>query len=60
MNGTFLIRTIEDKLIYHTQDRSRLDPETTESLVYIYANRTTAAQQNSDQPKMFTWDNEVA
>ena len=41
--------------------RNRLDPATTEKLVYVYTNTKMAASiRDADKLKMFAWDNEDA
>jgi hypothetical protein len=41
----------------HSQIRNRLDPATTEKLVYVYS-KIAAATRDADELKMFAWDNE--
>ena len=43
----------------HSKIRNRLDPATTEKLVYVYSNsKMVAATRDADELKMFAWDNE--
>ena len=43
----------------HSKIRNRLDPATTEKLVYVYSNsKIVAATRDADELKMFAWDNE--
>ena len=43
----------------HSKIRSRLDPATTEKLVYVYSNsKMVAATRDADELKIFAWDNE--
>ena len=43
----------------HTKIRNRLDPATTEKLVYVYSNsKLVTATRDADKLKMFAWDNE--
>ena len=43
----------------HTKIRNRLDPATTEKLVYVYSNsKMVAGTRDTDELKMFAWDNE--
>ncbi len=43
----------------HSKIRNRLEPETTEKLVYVYSNiKMVAATRDADELKMFAWDNE--
>ncbi len=43
----------------HSKIRNRLDPTTTEKLVYVYSNsKMVAATRDADELKMFAWDNE--
>ena len=43
----------------HTKICNRLDPATTEKLVYVYSNsKLVASTCNADKLKMFAWDNE--
>ena len=43
----------------HSKIRNRLEPATTEKLVYVYSNSKMAtAMRDADELKMFTWDNE--
>ena len=42
-----------------TKIRSKLSPETTEKIVYVYSNSKMAATvRDADELKMFAWDNE--
>ncbi len=48
---------------FHPKIRNRLDPATTEKLVYVYSNSKMAAATrdgsgDADELKMFAWDNE--
>ena len=43
----------------HSKIRNRLEPETTEKVVYVYSNsKMVAATRDADELKMFAWDNE--
>ena len=43
----------------HTKIRNRLDPATTEKLVYVYSNsKMVAGTRDTDELKTFAWDNE--
>ena len=43
----------------HSKIRNRLEPATTEKLVYVYSNsKMAAATRDADELKMFAWDNE--
>ena len=43
----------------HAKIRNRLNPVTTEKLVYAYSNsRLVASTRDADKLKMFAWDNE--
>jgi hypothetical protein len=43
----------------HQKTRNRLETATTEKLVYVYSNsRMVASIRDSDELKMFAWDNE--
>ena len=45
----------------HSKIRNRLEPATTEKLVYVYSNsKMVAATRDADKVKMFPWDNEDA
>ena len=45
----------------HTNIRNRLEPATTDKLVYVYSNsKMVAATRDVDELKMFAWDNEDA
>ena len=42
----------------HTKICNRLDPATTEKLVYVYSNsKLVASTSDADKLKMFAWDN---
>ena len=44
----------------HKKIRNRLDPATTEKLVYVYSNsKLVASTRDADKLKMFAWDNEI-
>ena len=52
-------RASETGLLTDTPTRNRLDPATTEKLVYVYSNsKMVAATRDADELKMFAWDNE--
>ena len=45
----------------HTKIRNRLEPATTEKLVYVYSNsKMVAATRDADELKVFDWDIEDA
>ena len=45
----------------HTKIRNRLQPATTEKLVYVYPNSKMVAEtRDADELKMFVWDTEDA
>ena len=45
----------------HSKIRNRLEPATTDKLVYVYSNsKMVAATRDADELKMFAWNNEDA
>ena len=45
-------------IMIHTKICNRLDPATTEKLVYVYSNsKLVASTSDADKLKMFAWDN---
>ena len=45
----------------HSKIRNRLEPATTDKLVYVYSNsKMVAATRDADELKMVAWDNEDA
>ena len=43
----------------HSKLRNRLEPATTKKLVYVYSNsKMVAGTRDTDELKMFAWDNE--